>query len=53
MVKIEIVESLYLEIEKKFKGEGHKILDLMYSLESSPQKGEDIRDCRRNSHKRT
>ena len=39
MVKIEIVESLYLEIEKKFKGEGHKILDLMYSLESSPQKG--------------
>ena|SRR3989338_2069117 len=39
MAKVEIVESLYLEIEKKFKGEGHQIIDLMYSLEKSPKKG--------------
>lgn len=39
MAKIEIVESLYEEIEKKFKGEGHKILDLIYTLENNPTKG--------------
>jgi len=39
MAHIEILESLYLEIEKKFKQEGHKILDLMYSLEENPKKG--------------
>ena len=39
MVKIEIVESLYIEIEKKFKGEGHKILDLIQTLEENPKKG--------------
>ena len=42
MVKIEIVESLYIEIEKKFKGEGHKILDLMHTLEENPQKGKTL-----------
>jgi len=39
MAKIEIVESLYSEIEKKFKKEGHKILDLIYSLKENPKKG--------------
>ena len=39
MAKIEIVESLYTEIEKKFKKEGHKILDLIYTLETNPKKG--------------
>jgi hypothetical protein len=39
MAKIEIVESLYREVEKKFKGEGHKILDLMHTLEENPKKG--------------
>lgn len=39
MAKIEIIESLYEEIEKKFKKEAHKILDLIESLESSPNKG--------------
>lgn len=39
MAKVEIVESLYLIIEKKFKGEGHKILDLMYSVEQNQKKG--------------
>ena len=42
MVKIEIVESLYIEIEKKFKEEGHKILDLMHTLEENPQKGKTL-----------
>jgi len=42
MVKIEIVESLYIEIEKKFKGEGHKILDLMHTLEENPKKGKTL-----------
>lgn len=42
MAKIEIVESLYIEIEKKFKQEGHKILDLMYALENNPQKGKTL-----------
>ncbi len=39
MAKIEIVESLLEEIEKKFKQEGHKILDLISSLEDTPKKG--------------
>jgi len=39
MAKIEIVESLFLEIEKKFKKEAHEILDLISTLENSPKKG--------------
>ncbi|MBU1202397.1 MAG: hypothetical protein KJ583_07745 [Nanoarchaeota archaeon] len=39
MAKIEIVESLYNYIEKKFKQEGHKIFDLIYTLENNPKKG--------------
>jgi len=39
MAKVEIVESLYIIIEKKFKREGHKILDLLYSVEQNPKKG--------------
>jgi hypothetical protein len=42
MAKIEIVESLFIELEKKFKKESHKILDLLYSLESNPKKGKFI-----------
>lgn len=42
MARIEIVESLYVEIEKKFKQEGHAILDLMYSLEDNPKKGKTL-----------
>lgn len=42
MVKIEIVESLYIAIEKKFKGEGHKILDLMHTLKENPKKGKTL-----------
>ena len=39
MAKVEIVRSLFEEIKKKFKGESHKIIDLMESLENNPKKG--------------
>ncbi len=39
MAKIEIVNSLAREIKKKFKGDAHKIIDLMESLENHPRKG--------------
>lgn len=39
MAKVEIVESLFLQIEKKFKQESIEILQHLKSLESSPQKG--------------
>lgn len=39
MAKIEIALSLFEEIQKKFKGESHKIIDLMQTLENNPKKG--------------
>ena len=39
MAKVEIANSLFLEIEKKFKGEAHKIIDLLETLEENPKKG--------------
>ena len=39
MAKVEITNSLFKEIEKKFKGEAHEIIDLMGSLEENPKKG--------------
>lgn len=39
MAKIEIVNSLAIEIKKKFKGESHKIIELMESLENRHKKG--------------
>ena len=39
MAKVEIVNSLAREIKKKFKGESHKITDLLESLENNPKKG--------------
>ncbi len=39
MAKVEIVRSLFEEIKKKFKGESHRIIDLMESLENNPHKG--------------
>jgi hypothetical protein len=39
MVRIEIVESLFEEIEKKFKKEASEIFNLIESLIESPQKG--------------
>jgi hypothetical protein len=39
MAKVEIVRSLFEEIQKKFKGEAHKIIDLIETLETNPNKG--------------
>ncbi len=39
MAKVEIVESLYQEIERRFKQEAWEIIDLMQTLERSPKKG--------------
>ncbi len=39
MAKVKIVDSLAREIKKKFKGESHKITDLLESLEENPCKG--------------
>lgn len=39
MAKVEIVESLFQEIEKKFKQDATKIFDLMQELETNPHKG--------------
>ena len=36
---VEIVESLFEEIEKRFKQESSKIFDLMESVEKNPRKG--------------
>ena len=42
MAKVEIVNSLAREIKKKFKGESHKIIDLLESLEENPHKGKTL-----------
>ena len=42
MAKVEIVRSLFKEIQKKFKGESHKVLDLMETLEGNPKKGKPL-----------
>lgn len=39
MAKVEITETLYQEIEKKFRREAFKIVDLMQTLEENPLKG--------------
>lgn len=42
MAKVKIVNSLFNEIQKKFKGEAHKIIDLLETLEDNPRKGKII-----------
>lgn len=42
MAKVEIIESLFKAIEKKFKGEAHKIIDLLETLEENPKKGKPV-----------
>lgn len=39
MAKVEIVESLFDDINKKFKQESIKVLEYLKTLESSPHKG--------------
>lgn len=42
MAKVEIIDSLAEEIQKKFKGESHKIVKLLRNLEENPRKGKPI-----------
>ena len=42
MAKVEVAHSLLEEIEKKFKGKSHKIMDLLESLEENPKKGKEL-----------
>ncbi|MCX6749317.1 MAG: hypothetical protein NTW17_01050 [Candidatus Pacearchaeota archaeon] len=39
MAKVEIVRALFQEIQDKFKGDSHKIIDLLETLEKNPHKG--------------
>ncbi len=39
MAKVEIIRPLFEDIKAKFKAESHKIIDLLESLETSPNKG--------------
>jgi hypothetical protein len=39
MVKVEVVESLAAEIDKRFKKESVKVFKIMKSLEDNPRKG--------------
>ena len=38
MVKVRITEFLFREIEKKFRGETYKVIDLLEMLENNPKK---------------
>ncbi len=42
MAKVEIVQTLLDEIKAKFKGESHKIIDLLETLEENPHKGKAV-----------
>ncbi|HLC31259.1 MAG TPA: hypothetical protein VJK51_01190 [Candidatus Nanoarchaeia archaeon] len=42
MAKVEIVRSLFEEIEKKFKREAHKVIDLLETLKENPYKGKTL-----------
>ena len=39
MAKVEIIRPLFEEIQKKFKGEAHEVIDLLETLEDNPHKG--------------
>ena len=42
MARVEIINSLYKEILKRFKKESYKIVLIMKSLEENPNKGKNI-----------
>lgn len=42
MAKVEIIDSLAKEIQKKFKEESHKIVRLLRNLEKNPKKGKSL-----------
>ena len=39
MAKVKIADSLFQEIQRKFKGESHEVIDLIETLEENPKKG--------------
>jgi hypothetical protein len=42
MAKVEIVKSLFEEIQRTFRGEAHKVIDLIETLEENPHKGKSL-----------
>ncbi len=42
MAKVEIILPLFKEIQKKFKGEAHEVIDLIETLETNPHKGKPL-----------
>jgi hypothetical protein len=42
MAKVEIVKKLFVQIQKKFKGESHSILDLIETTAKNPKKGKAV-----------
>ena len=42
MAKVEIVKSLFEEIQKKFKGGAHEVIDMLEALENNPHKGKSL-----------
>ncbi|HKL24577.1 MAG TPA: type II toxin-antitoxin system RelE/ParE family toxin [Candidatus Nanoarchaeia archaeon] len=42
MAKVQIIDSLAKEIQKKFKDESHEIVSLLESLEENPHKGKPV-----------
>src|SRR3989338_6018292 len=42
MAKVEIVRPLFEQIQAKFKGESHNIIDLLETLEDNPYKGKGL-----------
>ena len=42
MAQVEITESLFLEITKKFKHKSIEIFELLKSLENNPKKGKEL-----------
>ena len=42
MAKVQITNSLFNEIQAKFKGEAHEVIDLLETLEDNPNKGKTL-----------
>ncbi len=42
MAEVEIAQSLFEKIQKKFKGEAHTVIDLLENLENNPKKGKEL-----------
>lgn len=42
MAKVIISPKLFQEIQRKFKGEAHDVIDLLETLEQNPRKGKEL-----------